>query len=119
MSDTINFSILIPSDDDGFILCQCEYCGSYFKCTASDMECDGVLFIYCPCCGLISDNYFTEDVIKLAHVKMENYASDITYRTFKNSMSKAGSLTKPKHKNEKPIRFGVDELEVMYYPCCN
>ena len=66
MSDEINMTIPIPTDDDGYVLLQCEQCGTYFKATPYDLEDDGVLHIFCPSCGLISENYVTEDVLELA-----------------------------------------------------
>lgn len=30
LSDTVNFEITIPSDNDGYILLQCEHCGEFF-----------------------------------------------------------------------------------------
>ena len=66
MSDEINMTISIPTDDDGYVLLQCEHCGTYFKATPFDLKDDGVLHIFCPSCGLISENYITEDVLELA-----------------------------------------------------
>ena len=31
MSDEINMTISIPTDDEGYVLLQCEHCGIYFK----------------------------------------------------------------------------------------
>lgn len=31
MSDKINMTISIPSDDDGYVLLQCEHCGTLQK----------------------------------------------------------------------------------------
>mgnify|MGYP000049029895 FL=1 len=45
MSDEINMTIPIPTDDDGYVLLQCEQCGTYFKATPSDLEDEGC-FIY-------------------------------------------------------------------------
>ena len=38
MSDEINMTISIPTDDDGYVLLQCEHCGTYFKATPSDLK---------------------------------------------------------------------------------
>ena len=126
MSDNITFEISIPSDDDGYILQQCEHCGSFFKCTAKDLKDDEILNIYCPSCGLISDNYLTEDVIELANAKIENYVSDMIYDSFKKlekssskSLVKFKAGKKPKQKTENPIRSGIDELIEKHYLCCN
>ena len=54
MSDEINMTISIPTDDDGYVLLQCEHCGTYFKGTPSDLEDDRVLHIFCPSCCLFS-----------------------------------------------------------------
>ena len=58
--------IAIPADNDGFALLQCNLCGEFFKLKPSDVQSDEVLNIWCPVCGLISDGYFTQDVIDLA-----------------------------------------------------
>ena len=42
MSDDFQMTISIPSDDDGYILLQCEYCGNLFKATAEDIESDEI-----------------------------------------------------------------------------
>lgn len=31
MDDEVTFEITIPSDGDGFVLMQCEYCGVFFN----------------------------------------------------------------------------------------
>ena len=74
MSDEINMTISIPTDDDGYVLLQCEHCGTYFKGTPSDLKDDGVFNIFCPSCGLISENYVTDDVLELA-IKKESFHS--------------------------------------------
>lgn len=115
MSDDISFEITIPSDDDGYILLQCERCGEYFKITAADTRDDKLLDIYCPCCGLVSENYITEDVAKLAQSIAQNYAMDLIYNAFKDLERKtkkdiirfkAGK--KPRHEDENPIRSGIE-----------
>ena len=83
MSNTVSFEISISPDNEGYILLQCQYCGSFFKCTAKDLNDDEILNIHCPSCGLISDSYLTEDVIELAHAKSENYVMDLIYDSFK------------------------------------
>ena len=69
--DDFSVSILIPTDDDGFVLLRCPKCGEYFKLFSEDMQREEVLDIHCPQCGLISENYITDDVIELAQAKME------------------------------------------------
>ncbi len=127
MSDELTFSISIPPDDDGYVLFQCEHCGEFFKVTASDCEDDEVLNIYCPACGLISDNYFTDDVIELAMIMAHNATNNMIHDIFKdlerhNSSGnfvkfKAGK--KPKDEYESPIRSIIDNLEIKDYPCCS
>ena len=127
MSDTEKFEISIPTDEDGFVLLQCEHCGEYFKCTPSDVEDEKVLNIFCPSCGLISDNYLTEDVINLAMAIVTNYANDKIYDIFKSlerrnsskSLVKFKAGHKPKHEYENPIYSSIDQLEEKHFVCCN
>ena len=87
MSDEINMTISIPTDDDGYVLLQCEHCGTYFKGTPSDLEDDGVLHIFCPSCGLISENYVTEDVLELAMKMVTNAVNDMIYNLLENAQN--------------------------------
>lgn len=125
MSDVFTFEISIPSDDDGYILLQCQHCGTYFKIPVEDMENDELLDIYCPGCGLISDSYLTEDVIELAQAMVQNYAMDLIHDTFKDleRKTKKGKVQfkagkKPKHEYENPIRSGIEALEITRFRCC-
>jgi len=124
LSDIIA-TIEIPSDNDGFVLFQCPLCGEYFKVTPSDYEDDGVLEIFCPACGLASDNYITEDVFNLAQAIAKNYAMDLLFnemnqweRKSRKSMVtfKAGKKPKPEH--ESPIHATIESLTKTYFPCC-
>ncbi len=126
MSDDFQMSISIPCDDDGYIILQCEHCGNLFKATATDLESDEILHIFCPSCGLISEHYLTEDVINLALNKASNYAQDLIYNAFKDleRHNKKGSVTfkagpKPKHEPEDPIRSGIEALQITHFPCCS
>ncbi len=126
MAEDITFEISIPSDDDGYILLQCEYCGEYFKITTADIEDDRLLNIYCPGCGLISDDYLTEDVINLAQAMVQNYAIDMIYDTFKDleRKTKKGSVQfkagkRPKYEDENPIKSGIEALEIAKFNCCS
>lgn len=127
MSDEFHITISIPTDDEGYILLRCEHCGTFFKATPSDIEDDGVLHIFCPSCGLISDSYVTEDVIELARRIVENKVNDMIYDAFKdlerhnkrNSVVKFNAGKRPKHETEDPIRSGIDALEIASFPCCS
>ena len=126
MSDEFHMTISIPTDDEGYVLLQCEHCGTFFKMTPSDIEDDGVLHIFCPSCGLISDSYVTADVIDLARRMVKNKVNDMIYDTFKdlerhnkqNSFVKFKAGKRPKHETEDPIRSGIETLEVTMFPCC-
>lgn len=117
--------IEIPSDDDGFILLQCQHCNELFKLTVADIEDDSNLFIYCPFCGLTSENYLTENVIELAMKKAKNYAMQYIFDEFKrlekqNSKGlielKAGK--QPDMEEEIPIFTIIDNLEIKMVSCC-
>ena len=126
MDDEIQMSISIPTDDEGYILLKCEHCGTFFKGTPSDLQDDGVLHIFCPSCGLISDSYLTDDIVELASKMAKNYAYDMIYDAFrdlerhskKNSLVKFKAGKKPAHESEDPIRSGIEALEVCTFPCC-
>jgi hypothetical protein len=126
MSNDKVFTISIPSDDDGYILLQCEHCGEYFKVTANDIRDDRVLNIYCPACGLESDSYITEDVIELAEVMATNYAQDLIYDELKKlekqtrrSPVQFKIKSKPEYLYENPVRSGIEALQIVSFPCCH
>lgn len=127
MSDEFHMTISIPTDDEGYILLKCEHCGTFFKATPSDIEDDGVLNLFCPSCGLASENYVTEDVIDLAMKMVKNKVNDMVYDAFKdlerhskrNSMIKFKAGKRPRHEAEDPIRSGIEALEITTFDCCN
>jgi len=125
MSDNIHMTISIPADDEGYVLLKCEHCRTFFKCTPSDIQDDGVLHIFCPSCGLVSDSYITEDVLNLAIKMTKNAANDMIYDMFKDleRQTKRGGVQfkagkRPKHETEDPIRSGIEALEISSFPCC-
>lgn len=124
MSD-IKMEIPIPADNDGFVLFQCSLCGEFFKLAPSDFQADDVIEIWCPCCGLKSESYLTEDVIELAMKMTENIAVDMIFkemkkweRQFKGSGVTFKAGRKPKLKSEDPIISGIEALEIQKYECC-
>ena len=125
MNSEFQFAISIPTDDEGYVLLKCEHCGTFFKGTPSDIQDDGVLNIFCPSCGLISDSYITDDVLELAKNMTKNIMNDMIYDIFKDleRHSKRGvvqfkAVSRPKHEPEDPIRSGVEALEICTFPCC-
>ena len=123
--DDFTIDISIPTDDDGFVLLQCPKCGEYFKLPPADNESEDVLDIYCPLCGLISDNYLTEDVIELAQAKALNHVLGDFYvemkkleRKSKNSIVKI-KANKPNEVEEIPIKSTIDSMEIIDFECCN
>lgn len=127
MSDTVTFEITIPPDNEGYVLLQCQYCGEFFKCAPDDIESDEILDIYCPGCGMISDNYITDDVMQLALTMAENCANDIIhdmlkkleYQNSSKNIIKIKVDKKPKHKYENPIYSSIDDLVEKQFACCN
>lgn len=125
MSDELTLKIEVPTDEGGYVLFQCSKCGEYFKITPSDYEDDEVEEIWCPNCGMVSDNYLTEDVIDLAMAKLENACMDMLHREFeklerqtkgKDVSFKAGS--RPRPKTEERLFAHVDDLVEIKTPCC-
>ena len=62
MNKIIEFNI--PIDDDGFVSLQCPFCKDNFKISADDFKADDVYQLYCPYCGLVSEDGFHTDDIK-------------------------------------------------------
>jgi len=118
--------IAIPPDNDGFILLQCSLCGEFFKLRPIDVEADDVIEIGCPCCGLKSDNYFTDDVVELAMSMAKSIANDMVFnemkkweRQFNSNLVSFRAGEKPKDEFKDPITTGIEDLEIEKYKCCN
>lgn len=116
----------IPSDSDGFILLQCPLCGEFFKLTFKDIEDDEVLEIWCPNCGIKSESYLSDDVIKLAMNMIKNTVNREIYNTFKGLEREYsnGSITfnvgrLPEQKPEDPLISSIEMLEIQHYGCCS
>lgn len=125
MVKDIRLEISIPSDVDGFVLLKCPLCGELFKLKPNDFENEFQLNIWCPRCGLISDNWFTDDFFSLAQKITNNYAAglldDLSKDLSRNLNSKNVKFKKnSKVKKEQidPIISIVDNLEIQSYGCC-
>lgn len=125
MDSEITIQLEIPADENGYVLFQCPKCGEYFKITPSDYENEEIEDIWCPSCGMISENYLTEDVIELARTKLENACMNMLHEEFKNlerqTKGKAVSIkagNKPSPKHEAQINSAIDNLIEMHVPCC-
>ena len=120
--DEISLEISIPTDNDGFVLLQCPVCGEYFKLAPSDIEADEVFDIWCPCCGMASKEYLTQDVVDLAMKRTANVTMDIVFNEMKKwERQLKGALSfkaRNKPKPEEPIVVGVEALEREQYVCC-
>lgn len=117
MSSNAPFEVQIPCDNDGYVLMQCPKCGSIFKLRPSDIYDDSVLQIWCPACGMISDSYFTDDVIDFAMVLAKNHLMDMLHEEMKNleRHTRGGSVSfkagpKPKEDLPKPLMPAVAAL---------
>lgn len=123
--DNLRFNISIPSDEDGYVLFQCPHCGELFKVAVDEYESDSVLDIHCPLCGLISDNFFTPDVIDLALSKTANVVVPELEELLKKKLGEMGnglvSLSlKTNHEKEPeiPIRQAVEALQMVTCKDC-
>ena len=107
---------------------KCERCGNLFKAIPDDIQSDNVLFVYCPSCGLTSDNYITDDVLELAQIIIKNRANIIIQDSLKD-LEQSNSqwhgifefkvVNDPELENEYPIRSSVEAMEIVQFPCCN
>ena len=121
----MNFEINIPSDNDGFVLLQCPKCLEFFKLHPSDIESEETLHIFCPFCGLISENYITNDVIELAQIITKNYMLKYIHKEFKqlekkskNGLVQIKAGKPPKLEYEPKILSKIDELIIVKTNCC-
>lgn len=109
------FKISIPVDSDGFVLMKCPICKSLFKMPAEDIE--HLDKIFCPCCGMASENFITDDVIALAMVKVNNQLIDDIYSELKKAERSSHGLIKagkkPKPLPENPIRKSIDSMVTL------
>ena len=123
--DDFTVSVSIPTDDDGFVLLKCPKCGEYFKLPPSDIESDEVLEIHCPQCGLVSENYITDDVIELAEAKALNHFLGDFYDEMKKIESKTHNSVfkitaeKPQEEDEIPVKSTIDSMEIVDFECCH
>ena len=123
--DSLRFNISIPSDEDDCVLFQCPHCGELFKVAVDEYESDSVLDIHCPLCGLISDNFFTPDVIDLALSKTANVVVPELEELLKKELGEMGNglvsfSLKTNHEKEPeiPIRQAVEALKKVTCKDC-
>ena len=117
--------ISVPTDNDGFVLLRCSLCGEFFKMKPSEMEADDVIEIWCPCCGLKSENYLTDDVIELSLKMAKNVAMNMVFDELKKWERQFSSNSIPfkvgkqsEKEAETPIIAGVEALVIQKYKCC-
>ena len=126
MDNHMKFKILIPSDNDGFIVLKCPSCGEKFMMTAENIEDESTIDIWCPNCGLTHGNYLDDDVHELAERIVENQVAEMLNdfsknleKTFKNSKNfKFKSGKKIKKEAEHPIGRKTGDFEESKYLCC-
>ena len=122
--EDISFKIDIPADDEGYVLFRCPKCGEFFKIMPSDYYAEEVREISCPLCGLVSENYLTNDVIELGLVMAENYAMNMIYDAFNKVSKKSNNagvkftVNKPRLKEVNPIRATIDAMDIYEFTCC-
>ena len=100
--------IEVPVDEDGYSTFQCSFCNDYFKLIFSDYDEYVAVQLWCPCCGFISESYWTEEVIDLLEAKMQNLIAE--------SFSKIGAKI-PK-KDATPIKKDFLDMQIFQLPCC-
>ncbi len=121
----INMEISIPADEEGYILLKCPLCKELFKVSAEYLNQDEPE-VWCPSCGMKSDNYLTDDVIELANQKIENAVQDLLYkemkkmeRQFSKGNIKFSAGKKPRAVEENSLNPSIDTLAEKEFKCCN
>lgn len=126
MNNNLSIEVSIPTDDYGYVLLKCSYCGTFFKATPDDIKDEGLLKLFCPSCGMNSENYITDEVLELAQAMIQNKVANIINDRLKKmeKQLKHGSLTFKavkgrKNESENLITSGIETLELRSFPCCN
>lgn len=127
MSSDKIFEIPIPSDNDRFVVLKCPICSEKFMIQVQDVNDDSFIDVWCPKCGLKSDNYLDDDVNDLAENIIQNYVADLlndfskdmerTFRNNKNIQFKGSK--KIARESEMPIGRKVGDFEEKKYLCCD
>lgn len=110
-----SFKIEVPCDDDGFICLQCPQCGEMFKLKPSDYSADDVMEVCCPSCGIVSENYMTDDVMELAMTILKNHVLSTLHKEMKTLERKTRGFKAgkpPKPDNEPVLQVPVNDLVV-------
>jgi uncharacterized Zn-finger protein len=127
MSNNVEFSIQIPSDNDGFISRQCPHCSCRFKMTIADIENGEILELFCPYCGLPSTMSEThlDEVIEQAYITATNYAYSMIDDFFGNLERKTSGNKHLKFKRGKSlpqkddkVLFEQEEMTIFNLKCC-
>lgn len=81
--------------------------------------------VYCPACGIVSDNYLTQDVIDLAMAICKNQAFDAIHKEMKKlerrTKGKAVSFKagkQPKPDDEPVLQPSIDTLAIATCKHC-
>lgn len=127
MNGLESFSLSIPADENGQVLLKCPVCRELFKVSASVFDDDSIFEIHCPSCGIVSDNYFTDEITHLAQDMIENYANDLIMKELKKieKSAKRSSIISFKVKSnykrhsEQPIMLKIENIVSVEYPCCH
>lgn len=125
MEDFIE-EITVQADENGFLLLQCPNCHEYFKLKPQDYLTDDVIELWCPCCGLKAKSFFTDENTDIAFRKAKKQAGELIYYelTKREKMFKCQAITinvelVPPHEEEFPVKYGLESMEIHFYPCCN
>ena len=124
MSETI--SVNIPSDEDGYVLLQCDHCGENFMLKVDDLEDESQLDFWCPNCGLVVDNLLNNEIESLIEKMVDNKVIDILNESFeklerssKNSKNIKITGNKIPKNNILPIGRSVGDFIKIDYQCCH
>lgn len=124
--ETIKISI--PNDSEGFVLVQCEHCGNFIMVMPQDLKDERLLHLYCPSCGLIIENPWTDDVKELAMTLCNNVLADSLNHFFDKIhsefnfqgrfISSKASISKIEQRTPNPLFSRVNVLKKVKFRCC-
>lgn len=117
-----------PYDEDGYTIFQCPFCKSDFKLENGEFYHEELTSIYCPYCGLISENssYINEDIREQAIISAKNLGIDMLNMMFKRIENNFRSNKYLKYKanpikkeEEKVLSDKIKDMKIIKTGCCS
>ena len=123
----MEIKISIPTDEDGFIEMECDYCNNRFMLHESVYSDDANLHFFCPICGLPNGigTFYCQEVLEAVRRKATNMMFGQIQKQLGPTIRKINrgglfkmSLNVPKQIPEKELYAPVKEYTLSHQDCC-